>query len=91
VIADGARKQVYELTTEDLEATPGEPVPAGGMFVVRTRFTLATGERRSGYLYYTPELPAGAGPNYGPLANRQPYRDTGGSSDVLVRPLRGDS
>jgi len=32
-------------------ATNGQPVPEGGMFVVRAAFTLAGSARRAGYLY----------------------------------------
>ena len=73
------RKQVYDLTTADLNASPAwefaldeetvpgqdeatvrpyeignQPVPAGGMFVVRSTFTLANRAQLAGYLYYTP-------------------------------------
>ncbi|HEV3008815.1 MAG TPA: hypothetical protein VGX52_07265 [Burkholderiales bacterium] len=57
--------------------TAGKPVPFdAGLLVVRTTLTLANGTRYPGYLYYTPEPPAQAGPGYGPLANLQPQITT---------------
>jgi hypothetical protein len=51
----------------------GKPLEYVGLVVVRSTLTLANGKRFPGYVYYAPELPAGVGMNYGPLANLQPH------------------
>jgi hypothetical protein len=53
-------------------STEGLAVPDGGMFVVRTTFTLEDTSQQKGYVYYTPRIPSDIGPNYGELAHLQP-------------------
>ena len=48
------------------------PLEYAGMLVVRATLVLASGTRFTGYLYYVPELPAGAVTSYGRLADLQP-------------------